>query len=503
MPRFTRPVTAVLIAVWASACASTGTQHTPATPETVHAAQLEQQQSLITRDLRQQRRVDDLGHVLLAVATPYCRGAVTVGTGVRLANVNSFPSSYGDAARAIGFSDTVVIVSVARGSAAARAGIAVGDRVIGVNDGTVPRGPNAAAQLARAITTVGPTAPRLTLRRGDTTFLMDAAGRHEARARSATPSSDTHVTVPADTVCGYNLIASRKDETNAWADGSNVTVTSAMLRFVVDNDELAAVLAHEIAHNALGHVQAQQQTAIDGSFGAIVDTSAAVRAMIASGATGRQPLDVGSLVFTQPQEQDADDVAMYMLARAGRPVGEVTNLWRHVAQHNPANVKYVGLHPTTKPRLARLERAQREMPNRIARGERPTPAVATANVVGATESLAMYELSAGDSVSYTFGPPVPRDGLTLMEVRRRALQAYQDGNEALELRLYDQAEARYRDAVLYDGSEARYHAALGATLLKRGKRAEAEAVLSAAVLLDVDNAEYRKLLVAARQRERE
>src|SRR5690349_9054236 len=307
MPRFTCPVTAVLIAVWASACASTGTQHTPATPETVHAAQLEQQQSLITRDLRQQRRVDDLGHVLLAVATPYCRGAVTVGTGVRLANVNSFPSSYEDAARAIGFSDTVVIVSVARGSAAARAGIAVGDRVIGVNAGTVPRGPNAAAQLARAITTVGPTAPRLTLRRGDTTFLMDAAGRHEARARSATPSSDTHVTVPADTVCGYNLIASRKDEINAWADGSNVTVTSAMLRFVVDNDELAAVLAHEIAHNALGHVQAQQQTAIDGSFGAIVDTSAAVRAMIASGATGRQPLDVGSLVFTQAQEQEADD----------------------------------------------------------------------------------------------------------------------------------------------------------------------------------------------------
>ena len=91
----------------------------------------------------------------------------------------------------------------------------------------------------------------------------------------------------------------------------------------------------------------------------------------------------------------------------------------------------------------------------------------------------------------------------IAQPRRRALQAYQDGNEALELRLYDQAEARYRDAVLYDGSEARYHAALGATLLKRGKRAEAEAVLSAAVLLDVDNAEYRKLLVAARQRERE
>ena len=503
MSRFPHPQTALLLAVSVSACATAGTRPAPATPESVHAAQLEQQQLIITRDLRQQRRVDEVGHKLLTVATPFCTAAAASGTGVRFANVYSFPSTYEQAARAVGFSDTVVIVSVARGSAAARAGIAVGDRVIGVNDGMAPRGPNAAPFLARAIAARGSAAPRLTLRHGDTTFFMDASARREAGGHSVTPAADTHISVPSDTVCGYNLIASRKDEVNAWADGSNVTVTSAMLRFVMDNDELAAVLAHEIAHNALGHIQVQQKSTIDGSFGAIVDTSAVARVMNAGGVVGKQPLDVGSIVFSQDQERDADDVAMYLLARAGRPVAEVTNLWRHMAQHNPTNVKYVGVHPTSKPRLVRLERMEREMPQRIARGEMPTASLmTTARIVDATESLSTYELSAGDSVSYTFGPPVPRDGLTLAEVRRRALQAYQDGNEALELRLYDQAEARFREAVLYDGSEARYHAALGATLLKRGKRAEAEAVLSAAVLLDVDNADYRRLLVAARQRER-
>jgi len=54
-------------------------------------------------------------------------------------------------------------------------------------------------------------------------------------------------------------------------------------------------------------------------------------------------------------------------------------------------------------------------------------------------------------------------------VRCRALQAYQDGNEALDLRLYDQSEARYCEAVLYGGGEARYGAALGVTMLKRYK----------------------------------
>jgi Flp pilus assembly protein TadD len=107
----------------------------------------------------------------------------------------------------------------------------------------------------------------------------------------------------------------------------------------------------------------------------------------------------------------------------------------------------------------------------------------------------------GDTVSYTFGPPTSRNGLSVPQVRRHAREAYDDGREALELRLYQRAEDKFREAILYDGSDARYHAALGAVLLKRGKPLEAEAVLSAAVLLDVENAGYRQLLVEARKRD--
>ena len=508
MSPFSRPVLAVILATAMSACATTGTPREPATPETVHAAQLEQQQLLITRDLRQQRRVDDVGYPLLAAATPFCAGALVAGTGVRFANIHSFSSTYQDAARDLGFSDTLVIVSVARASAAARAGIALGDRVAGVNDGPAPRGLTAASLVAREIgargTSVPSSPPFLTLRRGDTTFLVDASARTEAPAPTVAraPAGERRVSMSAELVCGYNLTASRKDEVNAWADGSGVTVTSDMLRFVTDNDELAAVLAHEIAHNALGHIKALDRTAIGGPFGAVVDPAVATLTTNTTFERRKQALDVGSLVFSQDQERDADDVAMYLLARSERPITGVTGLWRHMAQQNPGTIKFATAHPTSRDRLVRLERAEREMTQKIVRGEIPSPEPQAGNVTGDMESLSRYELSAGDSVSYTFGPAVPRGGLTLAEVRRRALEAYEDGNEALHLRLYAQAEDRYREAVLYDGGEARYHAALGAILLQRGKRAEAEAALSAAVLLDVDNAEYRRLLVEARQRER-
>lgn len=473
MSRHVHSVSALVLAVSVSACAAPSTtRREPIAPETVHTAQSRQQQLVITADLRQQQRVDDVGHSLLAAATSYCAGALAPRAGVRFANIHSFPDAYQGAARALGFSDTLIIVSVARGSAAARAGITVGDRVTGADGGAAPSGPNAASLLARAIAARRATAPSLALRHGDTTFLADGPAGTTAPERVHTSAGERQVSMPADTVCGYNLFASRKDDVNAWADGSNVTVTSAMLRFVTDNGELAALLAHEIAHNALGHIVA------------------------------KQPSDVGSLVFSQEQEREADEAAMYMLARSGRSVAEIPGFWRRMAQYDRHNIRYVAAHATPRERLLRLEQAQRDMEQRIARGEVPRSAPSSGIVNDAVESLSTYELSTGDSVSYTFGPAVARNGMTLAEVRRRALQAYQDGNEALELRLYAQAEARFREAVLYDGSEARYHAALGSTLLKRGKRADAEAVLSAAVLLDVDNAEYRRLLIEARQRER-
>src|SRR6476660_9220714 len=129
MSSFRRPLPAFILAVSVGAGATAPKPSGPATPETVHAAQLEQQQLVITRDLRQQQRVDGVGHKLLAAATPFCRGALAPDAGMRLANIHSFPSTYDVAARGLGFSDTLIVVSVASGSAAARAGIAVGDRV--------------------------------------------------------------------------------------------------------------------------------------------------------------------------------------------------------------------------------------------------------------------------------------------------------------------------------------------------------------------------------------
>jgi len=513
--------TLVLVAA-AAACAKQTTQPASVAPEPVRAGQLTQQQLVIESDLRDQQRLDDVGHALLAAATPFCGGALGAHTGVRFVNVQSFPREHQDVARSLGFTDTLVIVGVASGSTAARSGFLVGDRVIALDGGPPPTGPNAVSRLAGAVTARQTHVPRVTLAEGGIPFLTDAASRDDRGGTRV--GGQLRVAIPADTVCALDLVAARSDERNAWVDGVNVTVTSAMLRFVTDDDELAAVLAHEIAHNAMRHGQAQGQDTI-----------------------GR------STVFSEAAERDADYLSMYLLARAGRPTGKVTNFWRRMAQGQPGSVRYAPSHPTTGERFVRLEQAAGEVAQKVARGQdlRPeargapplpdralaqapsTPGAAatgrasrtatvlvdraqqtTSIVVPKYEPAPSLVESAGevvpistttiwrsDSVSYTFGPPVPRNGLTVAQVRRHAQEAFDDGREAVELRLYQRAEDKFREAVLYDGSQARYHASLGGMLLKRGKVVEAEAVLSAAVLLDVENPEYRRLLLEARKRD--
>ena len=555
MFRFQATLFGAACAASIGACARPATQLGTAAPQAAPAGQLRQQQLVIESGLRQQQRVEDVGHALLAAATPFCSGALAPRAGVRFANVHSFSREYQEAARSLGFTDTLVITGVTQGSTAARSGFSLGDRVVAVNGAPPPRGPNAVSLLAGEFAARPTYPPRLTLEQGPIRFLADVVSSDDsATGAVARVGGQLRIAMPADTVCGYNLVAIRGDELDAWADGASVAVTSGMLRFIGDDDELAAVLAHEIVHNAARHVQTQEKTTGAGVLLSAGDSSSATQGVNAQGELAKVSPNGGSTVFSEDFEREADYIGMYLLARAGRPIAKVPSFWRRIAHDNPGVSKYAARHPTADERFVRLDAVSREIERKIALREelRPEP-LALAASPGATTTAAQTPAKTasakraapttatvlvdrgkssgalvvpkfdpvptrtssagevalistttvmwGDTVSYTFGPPVPRNGLSVAQVRRHAREAFDDGREALELRLYEQAEAKFREAIVYDGSEARYHGALGSILLKRGKRAEAEAVLSAAVLLDVESVEYRQLLVEARKRQ--
>jgi hypothetical protein len=104
-------------------------------------------------------------------------------------------------------------------------------------------------------------------------------------------------------------------------------------------------------------------------------------------------------------------------------------------------------------------------------------------------------------------PTVMRQGASAVigaptsnEAQASAQVAFARGQSLMGNHEWAKAEQSFREALQFDGSIPRYHAALGSLLMTLKRWDEAEAEFSAAMLLDVDNAEYRRLLKLARSK---
>ena len=122
----------------------------------------------------------------------------------------------------------------------------------------------------------------------------------------------------------YEFVVADDDEANAMtAGGGRVYVTLGMLKEVESEDELAGVLAHEIAHDAFGHAaktvtrQLFWMTGVR-RVGSAAEVAEALERLFAE--YEKKPLAaIGESVlgFSRFDELEADRAAFYMLYKAG------------------------------------------------------------------------------------------------------------------------------------------------------------------------------------------
>lgn len=368
MPHPDRARAVAALAFALAACVTPTTQLATISPELVKAEQLKQQQLVIQSGLAEQRRLEDLVHPMVRAAAPLCGQWVTTRSGVRVGNIHLWTRDYHEAARALGFSDTLVVVGVAAGSPAARAGVAVGDRVVGVAGQAAPVGRTAMRDFAALV------APRPASRGAPALAAAPTALGLRRVDPAGAPARELAVAAPPDTVCAYGATAEKSDQLNAWADGRQVTVTTAMMRFAATDDELAVVVAHEVAHNAMRHIDAKQRNATMGAlFGAILDVAAASQGINTGGDFTNSGANLGAMSYSQDFEREADYVGMYILARAGRDVAQAAGFWRRMAQESPGSITYAASHPTSAERFVRLEAIAAEIGRKQAAGEALLP----------------------------------------------------------------------------------------------------------------------------------
>lgn len=162
--------------------------------------------------------------------------------------------------------------------------------------------------------------------------------------------------------CSFNLEIHGERGVNAYADGEAVVITAPMMVFANNDTHLAFVLAHEMAHNVMEHQKGMGANVLLGSLlGTAADIAISTQGADTHGAFGNIGGGMALRSYSPSFEQEADYIALYILARSGWRIEEAPKFWRAMAQYEPRGIYARGSHPTTAERFVGMTKTIAEI----------------------------------------------------------------------------------------------------------------------------------------------
>ncbi len=203
----------------------------------------EQQQALRGIAMLDQR-IANIAHRLAMSVLPYCSRPAPL-PGFTVHHLSQYSGNYRDAAvRVFGLEKGPRVLALVKGGPADIAGLKRNDLILEL-DGQklMPAGQAGDPASAGSSEAIARIQDRIAqgFRAGFADILLERDGRRLALRVGAQPG------------CASAVHLEPSGKLNARADGENVVITTAISMIVNDDDELAAVLAHELAHNLLEH----------------------------------------------------------------------------------------------------------------------------------------------------------------------------------------------------------------------------------------------------------
>jgi hypothetical protein len=239
------------------------------------------------------QRVAAIGHRLAVANFDWCAERAWL-PGFVLHDLSQYGAEYRPAAiRAFGLDAGPGVLALVPGGPAERAGLRTDDILLALDGAPVPRGApdrnGSFAQMERILAA------------------LDAAFA-DGRAVLAVQRAGARLSVAVEAVRGcatrFQLVPGGR--MNAQADGIYVQVTTALAQYTSDEGELAAVLAHEFAHNVLGHRVRLNQAGVQ-------------RGLLANfGMNARR---------IRETEVEADRLSVWLMARAGYEPEAASRFW--------------------------------------------------------------------------------------------------------------------------------------------------------------------------------
>lgn len=176
-----------------------------------------------------------------------------------------------------------------------------------------------------------------------------------------------HTGVPFD----WQMNVIRSNELNAWAmPGGKMVVYSGLVeRLQLSDDEIAAVIGHEMTHALREHTKAQYGQKLLTGLGMQIGS------VILAQSTGIDPQLIGlgqnllseygiNKPFSRTHEEEADIGGLLLMAQAGYRPQAALSVWEKMAQNGQGKLPgFLSTHPSSKRRMALL---RAKMPEAIA-----------------------------------------------------------------------------------------------------------------------------------------
>ncbi len=246
------------------------------------------------------------------------------------------------AAKVAGIRKQLRVQAVAKNSPAARAGIRDGDQIVSIN-GVKP--------------SINKTAPQ------EFDDAVELAKGKKIKLVIKRNGKKINKSVAREEICEYPIYLDyNSKDINAYTDGDRIVFSKGILRFTKNNNELALVTAHELAHITMGHIDKKKQNALIGGLGGLLlDVAAAAAGVNTGGEFGRAAANIGASSYSVEFEGEADYVGMYYLARAGYSTKNVGNFWRRMSIDSPSNMTISTTHPASPERFLAIKRTHEEI----------------------------------------------------------------------------------------------------------------------------------------------
>jgi hypothetical protein len=287
--------------------------------------------------LLRQERVYRIAAPLIIKNAVLCRTQARPLLGFTAKNQYSYPPELAVAARqSLGLDERLQIMQILDGSGAMRAGLKRGDILQTIQDLNIPTGPQAEPETARMLSPILKNLSELTI----------------TVIRQNQPIT---VNVPLTLACAFAIDVGNAQQVNAYADGRRILLTRGLLDSFTTDEDVAVVIAREIAHNVLQHAKQLQQMA---TLSMVIDNLLLFKPdQIAANSSN------GIKITPEKMDQEADRLALFMLTRAGYDPANFSLVLQKLAQNPNSSqaLTYSTLHPWTEGRQSVIQATLKEI----------------------------------------------------------------------------------------------------------------------------------------------